>query len=263
MRIDVDGQQVFYATGAAAQPDVMPRPTVVFLHGAGMDHTVWTMPARYFARHGWRVIAPDLPGHGRTSGPPLETIEAMADWLAALLQAVEVESATVVGHSMGSLVTASFAARYPERTERVVLLGASLPMPVTEVLLGAARDNHEAAYAMANTWSHSARGKLGGNANPGVWMMGAGETLLKRSADDVFHADLAACNAFAAPLVRPEDVVATVIVGEADQMTPRAAGIAVAEALQAHVVGLPGCGHSMLSEAPNQVLDALIEALAA
>ena len=112
---------------------------------------------------------------------------------------------------------------------------------------------------MANTWSHSTHGLLGGNDNPGFWMLAQGERLLAHTADGVFHADLAACNAFdAADLSVTEDCPALVIAGTRDQMTPAKAGLAVADGLAgATVVTLPGCGHSMLSEQPNQVLDAL------
>ena len=50
MRLEINGSPVFVGTGGT--PIRSDRPTIVFLHGAGMDHSVWLMPARYFARHG-------------------------------------------------------------------------------------------------------------------------------------------------------------------------------------------------------------------
>jgi pimeloyl-ACP methyl ester carboxylesterase len=257
MWFEVDGRPVFCGTGsgsASAAP-------VVFVHGAGMDHTVWVMPARHFARLGRRVLAPDLPAHGRSAGPALGSIDALADWLCALLDAAGVDVASVCGHSMGSLVALAFATRHGARCRALALLGPSLPLPVTERLLDAAAANQHAAIDMANGWSHSVRGRMGGNDDPGRWMLGTGERLLERAAPGVFHTDLAACAAY-----RPERidvrVPTLVIVGEADQMTPPAAGRALAATLpDARVVALRGCGHSMLSEAPNAVLDALIGAL--
>lgn len=160
---EVDGERVFASTGSGAGAD---RP-IVFVHGAGMDHSVWVMPARYFARHGRRVLAVDLPGHGRSAGAPLQTIEAYADWLGRLLDVAGIEQAAIVGHSMGSLITFAFAARASNRCERVALLGTSVPMPVTERLLSAARANDHAAIDMANGWSHSTAAQRGGNDNPG------------------------------------------------------------------------------------------------
>lgn len=256
MRVSVAGQVAFASTGSG-HPGA-DAPAVVFLHGAGLDHSVWVMPSRYFARHGYRVFAPDLPGHGRSEGPALDSIDAMAGWLAAFLDAVGVSEATVVGHSMGSLVAYAFAARFPERTRKLVLLGVSVPMAVTDALLDAAEDNDHAAIDMANTWSHSSRGRVGANDNPGVWMLGVGERLIERSAPGVYHAGFVACNSF-----RPDanhSIVAEtlVMVGEEDQMTPASRGLEVAEHLpNAKVVRLAS-GHSMLSEQPNQVLDALV-----
>ncbi len=58
-------------------------PTVVFMHGAQHDHSVWILQSRYLAHHGYGVLALDLPGHMRSAGPPLATVEAMADRVAA------------------------------------------------------------------------------------------------------------------------------------------------------------------------------------
>ena len=260
IRIDVDGRSVYVGNGSG-NPD-MDAPSVVFVHGAGMDHTVWALPARYFARHGLRVAAVDLPGHGRSAGPPCNRIDDMSAWLVAVLDALDIDRAAVVGHSMGSLVAYRFARSAPGRCRALALLGTSAPMPVTETLMDAARDNHHAAIDMANTWSHSV-GTLGANANPGIWMLSAGERLLERSAPGVFHADLAACNGFDAQADgNPIDCPSLVIVGDDDLMTPARAGLDVAASLpNARTVRLPGCGHAMLNERPNEVLDALIPVL--
>ena len=258
MRFKVGGKAAFAGTGSGhAGADA---PTVIFVHGAGMDHTIWVMPARCFARRGYRVLAVDLPGHGRTKGPALTRIEAMSAWLAEMCDALGVTQAAVAGHSMGSLVAYRFAADFPERCRALALLGTSMPMPVADALLAAAEDDHHAAIDMANAWSHSAGATLGGNRNPGIWMLSAGERLIERAGPGVFHADLAACNAFDAGAVGPVTAPTLVIAGDADRMTPLRAGIDVARSLpDARVVTLAGCGHSMLAERPNEVLDALTE----
>ncbi|MCZ6640266.1 MAG: alpha/beta hydrolase [Gammaproteobacteria bacterium] len=258
MKFEVGGERVFAATGSA--PFDATKPAVLFIHGAGMDHSVWVMPTRYFARHGFGVLAPDFPAHGRSGGNALTSISAMARWLVDVLDGLDVEQTAVVGHSMGSLVAHSFARLYPDRCRALALLGTSAPMPVTDLLLNAAEDNDHAAIDMANGWSHSARGKLGGNQNPGLWMLRGGERLLEKSAPGVFHTDLKACNEFAASEGEVVRCPSLVIVGEADQMTPVRAGISVADTLpDATIVRLAGCGHAMMSERPNDVLDALIQ----
>ena len=255
-RLAVAGRTVYVGPAASASAN---ERCVVFIHGAGMDHTVWALPIRHFARKGWRVLAVDLPGHGRTEGPPLDSIGDMADWLATVLDAAEVEAAAVAGHSMGSLVAWEFARRHGARCSALALLGTSAPMPVTDQLLDAASDDHHAAIDMANAWSHSPRGRIGGNAAPGVWMLGAGERLLERAGPGVLHADLAACNGYSAG-DGGVDCPVLVVVGEADQMTPAKAGLGVAAKANARIARLPGCGHAMLSERPNDVLDALLTA---
>lgn len=272
MKLTLHGESVFYSTGSARDRN-LPQSAyntanntaehtdnaLVFLHGAGMDHTVWVMPTRYFARHGFRVIAPDLPAHGASSGSPLTSIEAYADWLRDLLDALNLSRASLIGHSMGSLIAVATAAQHPERVDKLALLGTADPMRVGAGLLHAAQDNDAAAYAMANTWSHSATGKLGRSGQPGLWNLNTGLRLMQRSRAGVFHADLAACNAFDANrLDRVVDVNALVIAGSRDQMTPATKGHAMAKRIdRVTITQLPGSGHSMLSEQPNAVLDAL------
>ena len=101
-------------------------------------HTVWTLPARYFARHGWNVLAVDLPGHGLSEGKVLAEISQYADWLVEVLNAVGIEQTAIIGHSMGSLITLDCAARHPSRIRALVLVGTAVPMPVTDQLLNAA-----------------------------------------------------------------------------------------------------------------------------
>ncbi len=261
MRIQVDGQSAFASTGTGQhRPD---NPAVVFVHGAGMDHSVWVMPARYFARTGQNVLAPDLPGHGRSDGPPLDSIQELADWVVRAMDAAEIESAAVAGHSMGALIAFALASLHPARCRALALLGVSAPMPVTAGLLDAAGDNDHAAIDMANTWSHSPGARLGAGGNPGMWMLGTGQRLLETAGPGVFHADLSACNGFDPDAI--DGAVACpslVILGEEDQMTPARAGERIRERLpDARAVLLPGCGHSMLSEQPNAVLDALVSIL--
>ena len=111
MKLTVQGREAYAYTGG--KPFDPALPCVVFIHGAMCDHSVWTLLARWFAHHGHGVLAPDLPGHMRSAGPALASVEAMADWLLALLDEAGVARAALVGHSMGSLVALAAAARAP------------------------------------------------------------------------------------------------------------------------------------------------------
>ncbi len=253
----VNGHAVHVATGGRAH--AAGRPFAVFVHGAGLDHTVWALQSRWLAFRGWNVLAPDLPGHGRSDGAPLADIGAMADWLVALLDAAAAPSAALIGHSMGSLVALEAAARSPTRVERLLLIGSAAKMPVHPDLLAASAANEQAAIDMVNLWGYGQAAGLGGSAAPGVWMVGAGERVLQRARAGVLHTDLAACNAFdgsaAAARVRAPTWLVT---GERDQMTP----LKNARQLSLAITGsqltvLQGAGHMLLAERPDALLDAI------
>ena len=113
MKFSVDGREVFATTGGAHFDPA--KPAVIFLHGAGFDRTAWRLQTRWFAHHGRSVLAVDFPGHGRSDGPALASIAAMADWTAALIAAAGVKQAALVGHSMGALVALDCAARHGDK----------------------------------------------------------------------------------------------------------------------------------------------------
>jgi pimeloyl-ACP methyl ester carboxylesterase len=100
MQMIVQSAKVFAATGG--RDSAASAPLVVFLHGAGMDHSVWALPARALAYAGYRVLAVDLPGHGASEGPPLTSVAALADWTAALIEAAG-GPAALVGHSTSAI----------------------------------------------------------------------------------------------------------------------------------------------------------------
>ena len=151
MKLDVDTHEAFAYTGG--KPFDATLPCVVFIHGAMGDHSVWTLLARWCAHHGCCVLAPDQPGHGRSAGAPLPSVEALADWTLALMSAAGVTQATLVGHSMGTLIALEAAARAPERVARLVLLGAAYPMKVSDALLATAREAPLRAIDMVNALS--------------------------------------------------------------------------------------------------------------
>jgi pimeloyl-ACP methyl ester carboxylesterase len=258
MQIDVAGQSVYAYTGSRA-PDPS-LPTVVFIHGAANDHSVWALQSRYFAWHDRNVMAIDLPGHGRSGGAALATVEAIAGWVIALLDAAGVATAALCGHSLGSLVALECAARHPARIGNIALLGAAVPMTVSDELLARAKADDHAALELINGWSFSAKCQLGGNAVPGMWMTGNALRLMERAAPGVLHTDLAACHAYADGLAAAAAVrsACLLILGSRDIMAPPRNAAALIEALPRHrKVTLPGCGHALMAEAPDAVLDAL------
>src|SRR4029077_18243516 len=159
-----------YTGGRALDPR---RPAVVFLHGGELDHSVWILQSRYLAHHGYAVLAADLPGHGRSGGAALARGAGLPDWTVALLDAAGVKDASLVGHSMGSLVALDCAARHPQRVRRIALVGTAFPMRVSAELLEATRANEPEAHLMINHWSHSALAHYPSNPGPGFWVAGS------------------------------------------------------------------------------------------
>ena len=258
MHLDVDGHSVYAYTGTR-EIDAS-KPTVIFVHGAGNDHSVFALQSRYFAWHGMNVLAVDLPRHGRSAGAALASVEAIAEWLHALVGAVRVDRVALVGHSMGSLAALECAARYPNRVAKLALLGPSSPMPVHDDLLAAAEANDHVAYDLINNWSFSPTAQLGANEMPGFWMLGNAMRLLERSQPGVLSNDLLACHRYANGLAAAAKVrcPTLVILAARDVMTPLRNSTALIAALaDVTTVSLPETGHAMMAERPGEVLDAL------
>ncbi|MFQ5954506.1 MAG: alpha/beta fold hydrolase [Kiloniellales bacterium] len=258
MRLSVDAEPVFVATGG--RPFDPGQPAVIFLHGAGLDHTVWALQTRYFAHHRRSVLAPDLPGHGRSDGTALPGIGELADWVDRLMDAAGIETAALVGHSMGGVTALEATARRPARVSALALLGVADRMSVNPELLAAARARRWLAFDFITDWGHGRPAHMGGHPAPGLWLMGADRRLLERGRMAALATDLAACDAYAGgPKAAAKVTCPTLFVlGRLDRMTPAARGRALADAVAgAQVVELPGAGHLMMVEDPGATLDAL------
>jgi pimeloyl-ACP methyl ester carboxylesterase len=258
MQLEVDGKTVQAATGGRAFDPA--RPAVMLIHGAGLDHTCWQLESRWLAWHGWSVLAVDLPAHGRSDGPPLDSIAAMSDWVVAVLDRAGVERAALVGHSMGAVIALETAARRRERVSSLALLGISSAMPVHPALLTAAREQPERAYDMMTGWCFANAAKLGGNPAPGLWMTGGARALLGRGREGALAADLAACNAWTTAKESAARVAAPtlLVLGDSDVMTPARKGQELAALIPgAKCVTLARCGHMMMQERPSETLAAV------
>jgi pimeloyl-ACP methyl ester carboxylesterase len=266
MRFDVQGRGTYAYTGGKPWSD--DGPCVVFIHGALNDHSVWTLLARWYAHHGYRVLAVDQPGHGRSDGPPLASVEALADWLLALLDAAKVASAHLVGHSMGSLIALEAASRAPERAAGLVMVGTAYPMKVSDALLTTARDDPSRAIAMVNALSHSSLASKPSYPGPGAWLRGGSSALMHRIQSDadgnLFEHDFRVCDAYAGGLEAASRITGRthLIVGTRDVMTPARATKELAGVLHATVARIVS-GHALMQEAPEAVLNAMRAAIPA
>jgi len=264
MELRVAGNCAYaYTGGKSFDPKLR---AVLFIHGGEQDHCVWVLQSRYLAHHGYAVLAVDLPGQGRSEGPPLARIEDMAEWITAVLDAAGVKAAALVGHSMGSLAALECAARFSERVSRIALLATAFPMRVSPDLLEATKSKESDAHGMINAWSHSACAHYPSNPGPGFWVIGGNLRLMQRQKPGVLHADFAACDGYKAGFERAAQVKcpALFLLGARDAMTPARAGRDLARAVpNSTVVTLASAGHNLMGEEPDEVLDTLVEFLRA
>jgi pimeloyl-ACP methyl ester carboxylesterase len=258
MHFSLDGRRVFAGTGGREHEAGLPA--VLLVHGAGMDHSVFALQARALAHHGRNVLALDLPGHGRSDGPALDSIAAMAEWLLRAAAACGMARMRLAGHSMGALVALEAAAQGGARIEALALLGFAPEMRVHPDLLAAARSGSHNAVELMTSWSLSARSQLGANAAPGMWLGGGALRLLERADGASLANDLAACDAYrgAGAAAARVGCPTLLLLGGADRMTPAAAARAFADRLgAARIIVLPGTGHLMTAEEPVATLAAM------
>jgi len=262
MNLTVNGHSTYCYTGGKAFDAA--RPTAVFIHGVLNDHSVWILQSRWFANHGWNVLAIDLPGHCRSAGPPPASVEDAAAFVVALLDAAGIEQAALVGHSFGSLIALETAARAPQRVTHVALVGTAYPMKVSPALLDAALNQPQRAIDMVNTFSHSMLAPPPSVLGPGTWLYGSARALMRRVLAsnrevNLFHTGFKACDSYANGEAAMDAVQCPVLflLGQSDQMTNPAATEALrARAGNAQRVTVRA-GHALMEEAPDAVLFAL------
>jgi pimeloyl-ACP methyl ester carboxylesterase len=267
MELIVNGHTTYAYTGG--KPLDAAKPTVVFIHGVLNDHSVWILQSRWFANHGWNVLAIDLPGHCKSAGKAPATVEEAAGFVVALLDAAGVQKAALVGHSFGSLIALEAAARAPERVSHLAMVGTAYPMAVSPALLDSALNAPMKAIDMVNVFSHSMMAPPPSSLGPGTWLYGGSRALMRRVLAsnrevNVFHVGFNACNDYA----NGEAAMAAVrcpvlfLLGAADQMTPPKAAKSLSAKAPSSKTVVVQAGHALMTEAPDDVLFALRDFLA-
>lgn len=265
MEIQLRDRSVRIGTGGRDHADQLEDPAVVLIHGSGMDRTTWQMQSRWLAHHGHRVAAVDLPGHGLSDGPPLESISEMGEWLVEVIAELDVAPAHLVGFSLGTYVALEAASRAPEMVRSAILIGTAATMPVHPDLLAASRDDVRTASRLMTSWSFSSRAHRGGHRSPGMWMVGGSTALIDRATGGVLAADMEACAGYmdAVATAAKVSVPVTFVLGAEDKMTPRRASTDLIEAVaNQQVIVMPGVGHMMPTEAPIDTRKAIVDAIA-
>ncbi len=261
--IVVDQHRVHLRTGGVASAE--GAPTMVLVHGAGMDGTVWSQQTRFLSMRGVRALAIDLPAHGQSEGPPISTVSEMADWLALVIDMLDVPNVVIAGHSMGTFVALEVATRFPQLVRSVALFGTATAMPVHPDLIDAAEYDVPRAASLMTGWSHASGSRLGRNPTPGMWMTGGVKALVERSRPGVLLNDLLACNSYSEAEARAASITcsALVAIGAQDKMTPAKSGRAMAKAMvrseAVELLEMPNAGHMSLTEEPKLVREALLK----
>ncbi|MFL2701633.1 MAG: alpha/beta hydrolase [Gammaproteobacteria bacterium] len=237
---------------------------IVFIHGTGMDHSVWTLPVRYFLRKKRDVLSIDLPGHGKSPGKLISSISGFSDQVFKLLDNNSIKKCSIVGHSMGSLITLEMASTQPHRVKSMSLIGTAFPMQVNDQLLEFAKSDVQKAIDILTFMGYSNQARIGRNKNPGMWMTESTRRLMQQSKKGVIYNDLLACSNFKGGLEKAKKVTAKVqlILGSNDFLTPTRKAVDLIDNFKnPDVKEIIDSGHTLMAEDPNKVLDYLIEIL--
>ncbi len=258
MKITLNNVPVYVATGGK---DFNPElPTVLFLHGSGGDHRTWALQTRWFAYHGYSVLAPDLPGHSLSGGQAFSTIEESGPWLADFLGHLGVRSAHIIGHSQGFLSALELYKTKADVCASLCAVATAAAIPVNQALIDMAKESSDKAAQMMCNWGFGPNAHLGASSVPGMQPIAISRAIMARNP---LALDLQAC----ADYTKGDAVVPTLeipthcILASADKMTPLRAGKALSTAMGIQPTVLEGYGHMLPLEAPKQTLGALREFL--
>jgi pimeloyl-ACP methyl ester carboxylesterase len=253
MLFEVNGKKVFATTGGKEFDS--SKPVIIFLHGSGLDHTFWALHTRFFAFRKYSVLALDLPGHTHSEGPPLTSIEAMADWLNVVVETLEIDNISIVAHSQGCLTALEYCSRFPGKVRSLSLITSGLATPVNPALIEAAATKPESAIAMMLAWGFGSAGHLHQGPVPGNSMVAGGRKVMRGNVPNELSTDLKACDAYAngkqaAELVRGP--VQVILAGK-DRMAPAKATAELVDHLhEPEVHRIAESGHMLPLEAPDE-----------
>ena len=251
MELIINNAPVYVATGGKTFNSELP--TVLFLHGSGGDHRTWALQTRWFAYHGYSVLAPDLPGHSLSGGQAFTSIEQSGPWLAEFLDAADVKSAHIVGHSQGFLSALELYKIAPDMCASICAVATAAAIPVNQALIDTAKDSAAKAAHMMCNWGFGPEAHMGKSAVPGMQPIAISRAIMSRNP---LAADLQACADYTGGMdvVKTLDLPMFCILGDKDKMTPLKAGLALAEASQHSYEVIKGGGHMLPLEAPKETL---------
>lgn len=251
MDLSVQNASVYASTGGKDfNPDL---PTIVFLHGSGGDHRTWALQTRWFAYHGFSVLAPDLPGHSLSGGEAFTSIEQSGPWLAEFFEKTGVKAAHIVGHSQGFLSALELYSLKPEAYLSLCAVATAAAIPVNQALIDTAKQSADKAAHMMCNWGFGPGAHNGSSAVPGMQPIAISRAIMSRNPLD---ADLQACADYTGgmDIVKTLKVPLCCILGTKDKMTPIKSGLALAQEGNGVTKIIDNHGHMLPLEAPRETL---------
>ena len=215
------------------------------MHGSGLTHIVWSLHEQFYASQGFNILSVDLPGHGNSEGPSLESIEQISNWVKSLMNVLGIKKIIIIGHSQGSLVGIDFASRYPDLISSLVLVAGSYKMPVNQDLINYAEAGDEKAVLLMMKWGYEgSKAFIGGN--PVKKIINS-----SREIREVLAVDLNACNNYKGGKESLEKINCPTlcIFGDLDKMVPLEVGNKMATMIKnSKKKIIDNCGHMIIFE---------------
>jgi len=254
MRFEFQGNEVYASTGGRDHKE--GQPFLIFMHGAGSSHLVWSQQSRSFAYGGYNVLAVDFPGHNLSGGDMLPSVEVQAEWLVGVMDNLGIDKATLVGHSQGGLVCLETASSFPDRVASAVFVATASSIPVNDMLINSAETTEPRAKSSMTAWGLGPDAHHFDNTVPGFSHVGIGLRTMDLNLQGAVANDLKACAAYEGGHEKATQIkcrTMTVLAGK-DKMTPVKFGLKLAEALPNNVLHvLKDSGHTIPGERPHEL----------
>jgi len=221
------------------------KPSILLMHGSGLTHIVWSLHEQFYASQGFNVLSVDLPGHGNSEGPSLESIEQISNWVKSLMNVLGIKRIIIIGHSQGSLIGIDFASRYPDLISSLVLVAGTYKMPVNQDLIDYAEAGDEKAVLLMMKWGYEgSKAFIGGNPV---------KKIINSSRDirEILAVDLNACNNYkdGKESLKKINCPTFCIFGDLDKMVPLEVGNKMASMIKnSEKKIINNCGHIIIFE---------------
>ena len=256
MKITIQNKSVYASD--AGQGIENSKDTIIFLHGSGLSHIVWSLTEQFFSNKNYNVLSIDLPGHGNSEGPCLDSIEKIADWLEKVFEELKLRNIILIGHSQGCLEALEYSFKYKDRLKKIVFVGGSYRMPVNKDLIDLALDGDSDAVKLMMKWGFEGSKKfIGGNPIEKIIQS-------PRDISEILAVDLKACNNYAngEEAAKSINLPTLIISGELDKMVNLEASKKFSSLVKnssTHII--IGSGHMIMIEKAFEMREKILEFL--